>query len=480
MSHYSHRVHSSNGQSEIIGSMAEILIVEDKDSLRQMLRLTLQTAGYAIDEARDGAEARRKLHDSRYKLVITDLKMPRADGLEVLRAAKSSDPDTTVILLTAYGTIDEAVQAMKEGAHDFLQKPVDSRHLLMLVERTLEGAKLRAENILLRDEYARRYGFPRIIGDSSAMQKVGREIQQVASTPTTVLLLGASGTGKELFARAIHHLSPRRNAPFVAINCAAIPDTLIENELFGHEKGAYTGADQRRAGKFELAARGTIFLDEISEIASPVQSKLLRVLEERKITRLGGSSDIEVDVRVIAATNRDLKSAVASKQFREDLYFRLAVFPVHIPALRERRSDVRQIAEFFAAKYGRELRRAPLRLTDESLRMLEEYDWPGNVRELENCIERACILAQGLEITPIDLNISPPADYSPREQLALLEGFDLRGSLAEVSARAQRLVERRKIDVTLRECDFNKSRAAERLAVSYKTLLTRIKELELE
>lgn len=460
--------------------MAEILIVEDKESLRQMLRLTLQTAGHAIDEACDGAEARRKLNDARYKLVITDLKMPRADGLEVLRAAKVADPDTTVIVLTAYGTIDEAVQAMKEGAHDFLQKPVDSRHLLMLVERALEEARLRAENVLLRDEYARRYGFPRIIGDSPAMQKVGREIQQVAATPTTVLLLGQSGTGKELFARAIHHLSPRRNAPFVAINCAAIPDTLIENELFGHEKGAYTGADQRRVGKFELAARGTIFLDEISEIAPAVQSKLLRVLEERKITRLGGSADIEVEVRVVAATNRDLKAAVAAKQFREDLYFRLAVFPVHIPALRERRSDIRQLAEFFAAKYGRELRRAPLKLTNESIRALEEYDWPGNVRELENCIERACILARGAEILPADLNISPPSDYSPREQVALLDGFDLRGSLAEVSARAQRLVERRKIDATLRECDFNKSRTAERLAVSYKTLLTRIKELELE
>jgi len=460
--------------------MAEILLVEDKDSLRQMLRMTLQNAGHAVDEACDGAEARRKLNDSRYKLVLTDLKMPRADGLEVLRAAKLSDPDTVVIMLTAYGTIDEAVYAMKEGAYEFLQKPVDSRHLLMLVERTLDDARLRAENVLLRDEYAKRYGFPRIIGDSAAMQKVGREIQQVAATPTTVLLLGESGTGKELFARAVHHLSPRRNAPFVAINCAAIPDTLIENELFGHEKGAYTGADQRRVGKFELAARGTIFLDEISEVAPAVQSKLLRVLEERKITRLGGSGDLDVDVRVVAATNRDLKAAVAAKQFREDLYFRLAVFPVRIPPLRERRSDVRQIAEFFAAKYGRELRRAPMRLAPDAVRALEEYDWPGNVRELENCIERACILAHGLEITPTDLNISPPAEYSPREQSALLDGFDLRGSLAEVSARAQRLVERRKIDITLRECEFNKSRAAERLAVSYKTLLTRIKELDLE
>jgi len=461
-------------------STAEILIVEDKDSLRQMLRLTLQNAGHTVDEARDGAEARRKLNEARYNLVLTDLKMPRADGLEVLRATKAADAETPVIMLTAYGTIDEAVQAMKEGAYEFLQKPVDSRHLLLLVERALGEARLRAENVLLREEYARHYGFPRIIGDSPAMQKVGREIQQVAATPTTVLLLGESGTGKELFARAIHHLSPRRNAPFIAINCAAIPDTLIENELFGHEKGAYTGADQRRAGKFELAARGTLFLDEISEVAPQVQSKMLRVLEERKINRLGGSADIDVDVRIVAATNRDLKSAVAAKQFREDLYFRLAVFPVQIPALRERRSDIDQLAEFFATKYGRELRRAPLKLTRESIRILEEYDWPGNVRELENCIERACILARSSEITPADLNISPPSDYSPREQAALLDGFDLRGSLSEVSSRAQRLVERRKIDSTLKDCEYNKSRTAERLGVSYKTLLTRIKELALE
>jgi len=445
-----------------------------------MLRMTLQNAGHAVDEASDGVEARRRLNDSRYNLVLTDLKMPRADGLEVLRAAKAADADTAVIMLTAYGTIDEAVQAMKEGAYEFLQKPVDSRHLLLLVQRALDEAKLRAENVLLRDEYARRYGFPRIVGDSSAMQKVGREIQQVAGTPTTVLLLGESGTGKELFARAIHHLSPRRAAPFIAINCAAIPDTLIENELFGHEKGAYTGADHRRAGKFELAARGTIFLDEISEIAPAVQSKLLRVLEERQINRLGGSADIEVDVRVIAATNRDLKGAVASRQFREDLYFRLAVFPVHIPPLRERKSDIKELAEFFASKYAREMKRPHLKLSEAALRALEDYEWPGNVRELENCIERASILAAGSEILPADLNVLPPSTYTQREQDALLDGFDLRGSLAEVSGRAQRLVERRKIETTLKDCDYNKSRAAERLGVSYKTLLTRIKELGLE
>jgi DNA-binding NtrC family response regulator len=460
--------------------MAEILLVEDKDSLRQMLRMTLEGAGHSVAEARDGAEARRKLSESHYKLVITDLKMPRADGLEVLRAAKASDPDTAVIVLTAYGTIDEAVQAMKEGAYDFLQKPVDSCHLLLIVERALEEARLRAENILLKDEYAKRYGFPKIIGDSEAMRKVGQQIQQVAPTSTTVLLLGESGTGKELFARAIHHLSPRRNNPFIAINCAAIPETLIENELFGHERGAYTGADQRRAGKFELASRGTLFLDEVTELSPSVQSKLLRALEEKKITRLGGSADIEVDVRLIAATNCDLEAAVAQKRFREDLYFRLAVFPVYIPPLRERRSDIRQLAEYFAAKFGRELRRAPMRLSREAISALEEYDWPGNVRELENCIERACILARGQQIRPEDLNISmPQSKYSQREVDSLLNGFDMRGTLAEVSERAQRLVERRKIEMTLKECGYNKSRAAERLGISYKTLLARIKELDL-
>lgn len=460
--------------------MADILLVEDKDSLRQVLRLTLQNAGYSVEEACDGAEARRKLNEARYNVVVTDLKMPRADGLEVLRATRVADPDAAVILLTAYGSIDEAVQAMKEGAYEFLQKPVDSRHLLLIVERALEEARLRAENVLLRDEYAKRYGFPRIIGDSEAMQRVGREIQQVAATPTTVLLLGESGTGKELFARAIHHLSPRRSAPFIAINCAAIPDTLIENELFGHEKGAYTGADHRRAGKFELANRGTIFLDEISEVAPAVQSKLLRVLEERKITRLGGSADIEIDVRIIAATNRDLKNAVVERRFREDLYFRLAVFPVQIPGLRERRSDIRQLAEFFAQKYGRDLRRASMTLSDNAVRSLEEYDWPGNVRELENCIERACILARGSVIAPSDLNVGAPSDHSNNGDSALLDGFDMRGTLTEVSSRAQRLVERQKIGATLKECGYNKSRASQLLGVSYKTLLTRIKELELE
>jgi len=312
------------------------------------------------------------------------------------------------------------------------------------------------------------------------MERLMAQVERVAASESRVAIQGETGTGKELIARTIHQKSARQAGPFVTLNCAAVPAELIESELFGHEKGSFTGAATRHVGKFEQAAGGTLFLDEIGDMPLAMQSKLLRVLEERKINRLGGSADIDVDVRVIAATNRDLKTAVAAKQFREDLYFRLAVFPVRIPALRERRSDIAPLAEFFAAKYGRALRHAPLRLSSDAARALEEYDWPGNVRELENCIERASILTRGSEITPADLNISSPADYSPREQTALLDGFDLRGSLAEVSSRAQRLVERRKIDTTLRECEYNKSRAAERLGVSYKTLLTRIKDLDLE
>jgi len=461
--------------------MTDILLVEDKDNLRRMLRMTLEAASYTVHEAVDGADARRKLEQRRYSLVLTDLKMPRGDGLEVLRASLATDPEIPVILLTAYGTIDEAVQAMKEGAYDFLQKPVDSRHLMLLVERALEQRRLRQENILLAEEYARRYGFPRIIGDSEEIKRVGREIQQVAQTNTTVLLLGESGTGKELFARAIHHLSSRAKAPFVAINCAAIPDSLIENELFGHEKGAYTGADARRVGKFELANRGTIFLDEIGDLAAGVQSKILRVLEERVITRVGGTINIDVDVRIIAATNKNLKEAVENKQFRDDLYFRLAVFPVTIPPLRERRSDIAALAEFFASRYGREIRRANISLSPEALDALRSYTWPGNVRELENCIERACILCDGRVIRPADLNLPVYSDKNGyKVNGSFLNGFDLSGSLSDVATRAAHLVERYKIETTLKDCGYNKSRAAERLGVSYKTLLTRIKELNLE
>jgi DNA-binding NtrC family response regulator len=451
----------------------EILIVEDKDSLRRALRLTLEGAGYAVDEATDARAAQQAIARRPYRIVLTDLKMPHGSGLDVVRAAKAADPDGPVIVMTAYGSIDEAVQAMKDGAQDFLQKPVDSNHLLLLVERALEQVRLRTENILLRDEWAKRYGFPRIIGESDALKQAVNETQRVANTDATVLLLGESGTGKELFARAAHHLSPRRNGPFVALNCAAIPETLIENELFGHEKGAFTGAGDRRLGKFELANGGTVFLDEIGEMPLAAQGKLLRVLEERAVDRIGGRMPIPVNVRVVAATNRDLRAASEAGEFRRDLFFRLAVFPVEIPPLRERSGDTVLLAQHFARNFGRELRGRPAELSAEALAAIRQYRWPGNVRELENVIERACILADGDILQARDLGL-----MFNREPAELSEiSFD--GTLSEVGERAAAFAEKRKIRAALRASDGNKTRAAELLEVSYKTLLTKIKDYEL-
>src|ERR1051326_7565285 len=347
--------------------MPDILLVEDKESLRRVLRLTLESAGYTVAEAEDARDAAQALARGPFRLVLTDLRMPHGSGLDVLRASKAAEAEVPVVLMTAYGSTDKAVQGTKDGAHGFLQKPVDSNHLLLLVERALEQARLRTENILLREEWSRRYGFPRIVGESEAIKRSVAETQRVATTDTTVLLLGESGTGKELFARAVHHLSNRRDKPFVAINRAPIPETLIESELFGHERGSFTGATERRPGKFELAAGGTIFLDEIGELPLGAQGKLLRVIEEKTVDRIGARAPVAVDVRVVAATNRDLQSAAEVGEFRRDLYFRLAVFPVHIPALRERGDDVVLLARHFAAQFGKELRRREATLSDEAV-----------------------------------------------------------------------------------------------------------------
>src|SRR5918997_111938 len=385
--------------------MPDILLVEDKESLRRVLRLTLEHAGYSVAEAADAREAADRVARVRPRLVLTDLRMPNGSGLDVLRAARAADPDVPVVVMTAYGSIDEAVQAMKDGAHDFLQKPVDSNHLLLLIGRALEQARLRTENVLLREEWSRRYGFPRIIGESDAIKRAVAETQRVSQTEANVLLLGESGTGKELFARAVHHLSPRRDQPFVAINCAAIPETLIESELFGHERGAFTGANERRPGKFELATGGTVFLDEIGELPLAVQGKLLRAIEEKTVDRIGGRMPVPVDVRIVAATNRELQQAAEAGEFRRDLYFRLAVFPIEIPPLRARGDDVALLARHFAAQFGKELRGREATLTDDALAALRAHSWPGNVRELENAIERACILADASTLSPADLGL---------------------------------------------------------------------------
>ena len=464
--------------SFIVSIMPDILLVEDKESLRRVLRLTLEHAGYGVTEAADARAAMLEIARAPYRLVLTDLRMPHGSGLDVLRAARTADADVPVVVMTAYGSIDEAVQAMKEGAQDFLQKPVDSNHLLLLIERALEQARLRTENILLREEWSRRYGFPRIIGESDAIKRAVAETQRVAPTEATVLLLGESGTGKELFARAVHHLSPRRDQPFVAINCAAIPESLIESELFGHERGAFTGATERRPGKFELASGGTVFLDEIGELPLTAQGKLLRAIEEKTVDRVGGRMPVPVDVRIVAATNRELQQASERGEFRRDLYFRLAVFPVEIPPLRERGDDVLLLAKHFAAQFGRELRGREAVLDDATIARLRAYAWPGNVRELENAIERACIHADALVLEPRDLGL-PVAAHGTEAAPPSFADLDLSGTLGEAAERAVRLVERRKIAEALRAHDGNKTRAAEALGVSYKTMLTKIKEYEL-
>jgi DNA-binding NtrC family response regulator len=459
--------------------MPDILLVEDKDSLRRVLRLTLEHAGYGVTECADAREAAAEIARAPYRLVLTDLRMPHGSGLDVLHAARAADPDVPVVVMTAYGSIDEAVQAMKDGAHDFLQKPVDSNHLLLLIGRALEQARLRTENILLREEWSRRYGFPRIIGESDAIKRAVAETQRVATTEATVLLLGESGTGKELFARAVHHLSHRRDQPFVAINCAAIPETLIESELFGHERGSFTGAAERRPGKFELATGGTVFLDEIGELPLAVQGKLLRAIEEKTVDRIGGRMPVPVDVRIVAATNRELQQAAEAGEFRRDLYFRLAVFPIEIPPLRARGDDTALLARHFAAQFGKELRGREATLTGDALAALAAHAWPGNVRELENAIERACILADASALDARDLSLPVAranAGGTPPETFAEL---DLSGGLAEATERAVSFVERRKIAETLRAHDGNKTRAAETLGVSYKTLLTKIKDYDL-
>jgi DNA-binding NtrC family response regulator len=461
--------------------MEPLLLVEDKSELRAMMRKALERAGYAVDEAPDGAAAIHKVRARRYLLVITDLKMPGASGLDVLRETKQADATIPVLLLTAYGSVEEAVSAMKDGAFDFLQKPVDLEHLKLLVKRAAQQQELLRENLLLRAEYSSRYGFPRIVGEHASIREVSRQIQKVAATDTTCLLLGESGTGKELFALAVHHLSPRREQPFVALNCAAIPEGLVENELFGHEKGAFTGAGTRKVGKMDLAHRGTLFLDELGELPLAIQAKLLRVLEEKRFERVGGTQSIDVDVRIVVATNRDLQRQVQEKLFREDLYFRISAVPLTIPPLRERGNDVLLLADHFLEKFSREFGKPGLELSAEARDRLLHYRWPGNVRELQNALERAVILADGMSIRADALQLTtaiPDAAQLPAGMLP--EKFDWKGSLEEVTSRAASHVEKALLESTMRECKWNKTRAAEKLGVTPKTLLAKLRSAGLE
>ncbi|HEY8711487.1 MAG TPA: sigma-54 dependent transcriptional regulator [Thermoanaerobaculia bacterium] len=455
--------------------MKRLLIVEDKESLGLMLRETVEAEGFEAEIASTGAQAARWLAEGRrYVAVLTDLRLPGADGIAVLKQAKETDPDCPVIVMTGFGTIENAVEAMKLGARDFIQKPLDMDYLLLLLRRCRDERALRSENLLLKDEFQKRHRLPAIIGESPRIVEVSQSVQKVAGTDSTVLLQGESGTGKELFARAIHQISSRADRPFVAINCAAIPDTLIENELFGHEKGAFTGATSRQLGKFELADTGTIFLDEIGELGHGVQSKLLRVIQERRFERIGGGPTIEVDVRIICATNRNLSDDVKQGRFREDLFFRVNVFPITVPPLRARREDIDALADFFVQRFARELHKPQLRIDDDARALLRSYDWPGNIRELENCIERAAILCDRSAIRPADLHISTAAAPT-----SLGEVIDLSGSLGDAIERATTAVERIKIAGALQRFP-SRTEAAESLGISARTLQSKMKELAID
>ena len=444
----------------------KVLIVDDEEPARTGVAELVGSWGYRAEVAKDGLEALDKVITWSPSIVVTDLAMPRMDGMELIQRLAEQPQELKVVVVTANTEVSAAVEAMKLGAYDFVQKPVDVDHLLLLLRRCREYRELRYENILLKDEFRQRYRLPAIVGESPRIVEVSNAIQRVAPTDSTVLLQGESGTGKELFARAIHQLSPRRARAFVAVNCAAIPDTLIENELFGHEKGAFTGASARQLGKFELADTGTIFLDEIGDLGASVQSKILRVLQERQFERVGGALPVDVDVRVICATNRNLADDVRERRFREDLFFRINVFPVTIPPLRERAEDIDALADFFLQKFAREMKKPSLKLTVEARAALRAYDWPGNIRELQNALERAAILCDAASITPRDLGIAP-RDAAP--------SLDLSGTLAD----ALRSAEAFKIADALRRT-ASRAEAAEMLGIAVRTLAAKMKELGIE
>lgn len=452
----------------------KVLLIEDKDSLREMLKRALEEGRFIVEEARDGIEAVHKIKNERFLLILSDLRIPHVDGLEILRVAKEVDSETPVIFMTAYGSIEIAVEAMKNGAYDFMPKPVDINYLLLLVNRIQSSQQLRNENMILKEEFSRILGFPRILGGDRSLQEITLALQKAAPTDATVLITGESGTGKELFARAIHQLSPRKDASFVAVNCAAIPEPLLENELFGHEKGAFTGAVNRKLGKFELAQGGTIFLDEIGEMPIPLQAKLLRVLQEKEFDRVGGTTPVQVDIRVLAATNRNLEQLVADKQFREDLFFRLSVFPLHIPPLRQRKKDIPLLAEHFVEQFCRELKRGKLKLSVAATRKLMEYSWPGNVRELQNCLERAAILADGNVVQEKDILTQSGATSG-----SIADYLNLEGPLSEVRKRAADEAEKQAILKAWQNSSQDVEIAATELGISSKTLAAKLKDWKL-
>jgi two-component system response regulator PilR (NtrC family) len=451
--------------------MNKILIVDDEQSMRDFLSIMLKKEGYEVASAENGKDGLKAVQTDIFDLVITDVKMPGMDGIGVLRAVKDVSPETIVVMITAYATAETAVEAMKLGAYDYITKPFKVDEIKLVIEKALEKRLLRKENILLKREMESRRGFENFIGNSEPMQKMFTIIRQVADTGSTVLITGESGTGKELVARAVHGNSSRRGKPFVTVNCGALPETLLESELFGYMKGAFTGAVANKQGLFEAANGGTLFLDEISATTSALQIKLLRVLQERVFMRIGGTSDIRVDVRVIAASNRDLLSEVSKGNFREDLYYRLNVIPIAIPALRYRREDIPLLIDFFLTKLASA--KQPKKIAPDAVQLLMQYRWPGNVRELENTIERMAILTTGDTITA-DQVPNSIKEFKPDTALTPAEipdgGLDLEALLGET--------ERRLLHSALEKAGGVKTEAAKLLGLTFRSFRHRIRKYE--
>jgi len=455
-----------------------VLIVDDELNIRRVLAAMLKREGYEVTTAADGEQALSALHKTPVHVVVADLVMPRMGGMELLQRVSSDFPDVPVIVITAHGTVDSAVQALKAGAFDFITKPFEQEELKKVIAKATRAHELERQNLHAGGERAP------LVGQSPGMRQIFDIVARVADSPSTILITGESGTGKELVARAIHRGSTRRDKPLIKVNCAAIPKDLVESELFGYEKGAFTGAVGSKPGRFELADGGTLFLDEIGEVPVEMQVKLLRALQESEFERVGGIKTLKVDVRLVAATNRDLKALIAEGRFREDLYYRLAVVPIALPALRERREDIPLLVEHFVEKYNRRLGKKVERLDDEAMQLLQAYAWPGNIRELENLMERSVLFADGPVIAAAALPdvlrekepAGPPiAGVGPLGSLAAPSG----ASMKEIVRQAQAELERELIARALEETGGNVTRAAKRLQISRKSLQVKMKELGL-
>ncbi|XOF32948.1 MAG: sigma-54-dependent transcriptional regulator [Candidatus Electrothrix sp. YB6] len=453
-----------------------ILVIDDEDNMRHMLSVLLSKEGYQAETAADGAEALALLEKKSFDFVLCDIRMPNMDGLAFLKAAESIDHTATVIMMSAYGTIDTAIEAMKLGAYDFISKPFKNDEVVLVLKKAEERERLRRENVRLKKKLAdleQKQGFGNMIGSSRAMRSVFQLADKVAKHPTTVLITGESGTGKELVAWGIHHRSDRADKPFIAVNCGSIPENLLESEFFGYARGAFTGADRDKKGLFEEADKGTLFLDEIGELPLAMQVKLLRVLQEQEIMRLGTTGRRKVDVRILAATARDLAQEAQEGRFREDLYYRLNVINIQIPPLRDRKTDIPFLCEYFVGKLASSMNRPEIEgVSQAAMQLLLTYSWPGNVRELENAIERAVILTEEPYIQPENL----PANISGSHDEA---SFDILAGVSSIK-EGRRRVEERLIRQALTATQGNKSKAAEILEVSYPSLLSKIKQYGVE